>query len=235
MVTKLYNVARFCAPFLPDEGNQTDTAPPFLSTADKWILSKMHLCIHNVTESMLNYDYAAAKNEVEVFFWHDLADNYIEMAKLRIYNDNEDVMMGPVYTLDVVLRNILLLLAPFLPYITERLYQTLYAARCRHDSIHKASWPEPDPAMMKTQESAWGDELVTVATMVRRYKSDHTLPLGYKLSKLRISSTDHDLLDYLRSAKPDLMSVTRANELEFYHLPEDEFDKQKKLTISVEM
>jgi valyl-tRNA synthetase len=233
LVTKLYNVARFCAPFI--QFNPKDTDVPPLSAADRWILGKMHRCIKNVTEYLNSYDYAAAKNEVELFFWHDLTDNYIEMAKLRIYDQATDVNVGPAYTLAIVLLNVIKLLAPFTPYISEKVYLLLYTEHYGDPSIHTASWPEVDAAWLTGPDSELGENLVDVATRVRRYKSDHALSLGYKLSKLRIFAVDSELLEYLQSAKRDLMSVTRALELDFSLIPRDELVNSEKIKINVEI
>jgi len=82
LVTKLWNVARFCERFI-----QTDPLPeaiPPLTPADHWILARLQALIKTVTGQFKDYDYAAAKNELEAFFWRDLADNYLEMAKQRL-------------------------------------------------------------------------------------------------------------------------------------------------------
>ena len=75
--------------------------------------------------------------------------------------------------------------------------------------------------------------LVTVATMVRRFKSDYKMSLGQRLTYLRISSSDNMLLTYLQSAEQDLMSVTRAEHIEF-NLVSDELKlTHEKLSISI--
>ena len=82
LVTKLWNVARFSERFLEGYTPQAagDLAGQF-TPADRWILARLQQLIRRVTALFQDYDYAAAKSEVEIFFWRDLADNYLEMCK----------------------------------------------------------------------------------------------------------------------------------------------------------
>ena len=71
--------------------------PSAFSPADRWILARLQQVVRRATTAMLDYDYAAAKAEVEAFFWKDLADNYLEMAKQRLYNPDHPQHPGAVY------------------------------------------------------------------------------------------------------------------------------------------
>ena len=63
---------------------------PLLSPADRWILARTQRLIRRTTDLFHDYDYAAAKSEMEGFFWHDLADNYLEMCKQRLYDEGSE-------------------------------------------------------------------------------------------------------------------------------------------------
>ena len=160
LVTKLWNVARFAERFIANGRGEAAREEPStakimdpptvlssedaggaasplrlpLSPADRWILARLQTLIRRVTDLFRGYDYAAAKSEIETFFWRDLADNYLEMAKLRLYNAD----MGASFTLDYVLLTTLKLFAPFLPHVTEEIYQHLFAERDGAVSIHLA-------------------------------------------------------------------------------------------------
>ena len=87
LATKLWNVARFSEPFLAEGSLSTSEAADLAFTpSDRWILSRLQQVIRRVTDAFAGYDYTTAKNEVEAFFWQELADNYIEMAKQRLYD-----------------------------------------------------------------------------------------------------------------------------------------------------
>jgi valyl-tRNA synthetase len=221
LVTKLWNVARFCEPFLQDYCPAPDRSinQDQLTPADQWILASLQSLIRSVTTLLEDYDYAAAKSEIETFFWGDLADNYLEMAKQRLYDPHNPQRDGARFTLYQVLLNTLKLFAPFLPYVTEEIYGGLFAEpTTASTSIHTSSWP----AAISTYEDApaleFGKLLVEIASAVRRYKSEHNLPLGNELGRLQLvpvnSGPYPDIADRLREAHPDLASITRIRLIE---------------------
>jgi valyl-tRNA synthetase len=163
---------------------------------------------------MEDYDYAAAKSELEVFFWSELADNYLEMCKQRLYGEAGPENDAARYCLSRLLLTTLQLFAPFLPHVTEEIYQGLFAQRAsgdsQLDSIHASPWPLPDPALEDDQAEALGATMVGIATAVRRYKSQNGLPLGTQLGHLQLATNDPQLADSLRGAGSDLKSITRA-------------------------
>jgi valyl-tRNA synthetase len=222
LVTKLWNVARFAERFLTtdDRRPMTDGDDSLfvirhssLSPADRWILSRTQRLIRRVTELFEGYEYALAKSETEAFFWHDLADNYLEMAKLRLYGGGE-AARGPRYALDHVLLVVLKLFAPILPYVTEEIYQALFAAADGGGSLHRARWPQPDEALEDALAERAGEALLQIATALRRYKSERHLAMDAELGRLQIAVESSDLAAMLHAAEVDIMSVTRARQIE---------------------
>ena len=213
LVTKLWNVARFAERFL--DGYARPAARPALSPADRWVLSRTQRLIRRVTRLFRDYDYATAKSETEVFFWRDLADNYVEMCKQRLYDPSHPLHAGARYALHDALLATLKLFAPFLPYVTEDIYLGLLAAADGARSIHLSPWPAADEELIDEQADAVGEALVDVATAVRRYKSERNLSLGTELKRLQLAGGEPSLMERLREAEADLMSVTRAARVEF--------------------
>jgi valyl-tRNA synthetase len=211
LVTKLWNVARFSERFLA--GYTPPAEMPPLSPADRWILSRTQRLIRRVTELFQRYDYAAAKSEVETFFWRDLADNYLEMAKLRLYGEAHAGREGARCALHHVLLVVLKLFAPILPYVTEEIYQGLFAGPAG-GSIHRAAWPISDERLEDDDAEAAGEALVAIATAVRRYKSEHNLPLSNELARLQLAPSVPALASGLLEAEADLMSITRARQID---------------------
>ena len=221
LVTKLWNVARFSQRFV--EGYRPPTRCPRLALSDRWILSLAQRLIRQVTEFLTNYDFAAAKSEAESFFWKVLADNYLEMCKLRLYEDDES-SEGARYTLHSVLLTLLKLFAPFLPYVTEQIYRELFAAGEGTGSIHEAGWPLPDEVLFDAAAETAGDVLVDVATAVRRYKTENHLFLGAELERLQVAARDPVLLRALSEAGPDIKSITRAKWVEVCERLDDDLE-----------
>jgi valyl-tRNA synthetase len=211
LITKLWNVARFSSRFF-DDGAPPDE-PANLSAADRWLLSRTQRVNTYVSEKMVDYDYATAKSAIEVFFWNELADNYLEMAKQRLYEGPHPGGDGARYSLYKVLLTILKLFAPFLPYVTEEIYGRIYAGVHGYPSIHNSPWPLADEALIDEHYEEIGETLVQIATAVRRYKSSAGLSLGAEISSLVIAGGDDGLRDDLQQAHSDLVSITRAVEL----------------------
>ncbi len=227
LVTKLWNVARFCETFLqgfqPQPSHTLDRS--LLTPADQWILASLGRLIQRVTTLLDGYDYAAAKSEIETFFWGDLADNYLEMCKQRLYDPQNPEREGARFTLYHVLLNTLKLFAPFLPYVTDQIYRGLFAGSPGSEtSIHISAWPVSEQLFEDESALEFGSLLVQIATAVRRYKSEHNLPLGNELGRLQLALVQGtpdtslagvpSIAERLRNAFPDLASITRARQIE---------------------
>jgi valyl-tRNA synthetase len=212
LVTKLWNVAKFSQRFL--EGYRLPAQLPEFTPTDKWLLSRMQRLTGRVSEHFRSYDYAAAKSETESFFWRDLADNYLEMSKERLYDEAHPLREGARYTLYTVLLTTLKLFAPFLPYVTEEIYQALFKNTEGATSLHIAAWPTVNEALLDEKAEMAGESLIEVATTVRRYKSESNLSLGAELRRLQLATSEPELAEVLRAAIPDIKSVTRASDIE---------------------
>lgn len=211
LITKLWNVARFSSRFI--DGESTPTEAPFLTPADRWLLSALQDLVKRVTGHFKEYDYATAKSITEVFFWNDLADNYLEMAKRRLYDEGDPGRDGAVFTLNQVLLTMLKLFAPFLPYVTEEIYQLVYTGLAENRSIHLSPWPTVSKDLIDERADKIGDLLLQIATAVRRYKSNAGLSLGAEMSTLAINGADTDQTRLLLEAESDILSISRANVL----------------------
>lgn len=211
LVTKLWNVYAFSRRFLGDDVPEKRVAR--LSLADRWILSTAARLIDRCTTALDNYDYATAKNETETYFWHHLADNYLEMAKGRLYDDQSDEGSGARYALYHAFECLLTLLAPFLPFVTDAIYRELYSPANGVPSIHLATWPHGKESWLDPEAEEAGRILLSVAAGVRRYKSDRSLSLGASVERVVIGVPAHSLQVISQSAA-DIRSVTRASEID---------------------
>ncbi len=230
LVNKLWNVARFSERFLdgyrPDvptralfiERNISPSNLDFLAEftpADRWILARTQRLIRRVNALFENYDYAAAKSETEAFFWTEFADNYLEMCKQRLYDQGSAWRDGALFTLHHILLIILKLFAPFLPFVTEEIFLNMGLNETESSaSIHVSRWPIPNPNLESVEAEQAGEMLIKIATAVRRYKSEHNLPLNTELDRLQLAAEDPSLVSTLKGAIMDLTSITRARQIE---------------------
>lgn len=211
LITKLWNVARFSERFL--ENYRPSSEGGELTPTDRWLLSRLAGLVKHATDLLRSYEYAAAKSEIESFFWHDLADNYLEMCKERLYGEAGPLREGARSTLYYALFTTIKLFAPFLPYVTEEIYRSLFATNGDQISLHLTGWPEANPAWVSAEAEAAGEVLLAVATAVRRYKSEAGISLGSELKCLLLSTQDVKTTLMLEAAGMDILSVTRAREL----------------------
>ncbi len=224
LITKLWNVARFAEHFV--SGAQIPQERPPFSTADLWILSRANRLIQQITASFMAYDYTGAKNATEAFFWGDLCDNYLEMAKKRLYDDANVLHAGARFTMHHTLLIVLKLFAPILPYVTDELYQGLFAV---HESIHRARWPVVDESLIDERAERAGQELVQVASAVRQYKSEHGVSLSAPLDRIHLSVQPAALLEAMAQAAEDISSVTRAAQVAIVGGTDGEMDGMVRL------
>jgi valyl-tRNA synthetase len=221
LANKMWNVARFYEHFQHQTLQQHEDFPiDILTPADKWILSLTQSLIRHVTELFENYDYAAAKNETEAFFWRVLTDNYLEMCKQRLYDENDKTRFGALYSLDFVIQSILKLFSPIMPFITEAIYLQLFitnndAISSTTTSLHTSPWPQVTENLHDPEAEQFGELLVAIASSVRRYKSENNLALSTPIQKMIIQSTDADIKHLLSLAEADLSSITRSEKIIF--------------------
>lgn len=207
LVTKLWNVARFAGGFL--ETTPPAPRPEALTAADRWILARTQQVITRTTALFEQFDYAGAKADIETYFWRDLADNYLEMAKQRLYEGGA-AAEGARFALHTAVLATIKLFAPLLPHVTERIYQGLFAASDGSASVHTAAWPEVDARWLDYDALVLGEVLLEIATAVRRHKSDQGLSLGAELAQLTLAVFDAGLMEGLTTAVDDLKSVARV-------------------------
>ncbi len=213
MIVKLWNASKFGIMHMKD----FDLEKPELYITDKWILSKLHKIIKSATESFERYEYSKTKLETETFFWHTLCDNYLEISKARLYNPKdygEDKRKSAQFALYHSILGVLKLMAPIMPHITEAIYRMYFAEKEKKASIHISSWPVHEKDMADAYAEEAGDLLVDIISIVRKYKSDKTMPLNAELSKLKLKC-DIKHRKMINEFMLDLKATTKAKEIEF--------------------
>lgn len=237
LTTKLWNVARFAEKFISDYDPSAAHSPQQLTPADRWILARTQSLIYMATRYFDEFEYAAAKSELEAFFWRDLADNYLEMAKQRLYQTVGPDHAAAVFCLYTVLLTIIKLWAPLLPFVTEKIYLDLFRKTCPDTSIHRSAWPAINPNFQDANAENFGELLVQIATVVRRYKSEASISLGTSLPRLQLTTGNAEIAGLLEQAGADLSSITRAELVETSLAPDPSLIKllaDDILTISIQ-
>jgi len=139
-LSKLWNLGRFLSSFeVPKEFSIESSKNKNLFYTDKWILSELNKLINTCIKGYENYNFFIPATSIRDFTWNVFASHYVEMIKGRVYdNENKNFQISSLYTLHRCFSTILLLVAPICPFITDKLWQTLYSS----ESIHKQIFPK---------------------------------------------------------------------------------------------
>ncbi|MDY6796489.1 MAG: valine--tRNA ligase [Actinomycetota bacterium] len=148
-----------------------------LTLADTWILSALSGLIQRMDQHCEAYNFSEACRALYEFFWSDFCDWYVELSKLRLYGSHEADRRTAQYVLWTVLERALRLLHPFMPFITEEIWQRLPH---QGESITRAPWPRPRPELVDEEAEKDMNVLREIITCMRRLRAE----MGIKPSKL---------------------------------------------------
>ena len=209
-MNKLWNSAKFVDMHIKDADLSEEAE---LQSIDKWLISRCHETFEKYQQQMENYEMGLARQEIDKFFWNDLCDNYLEMAKERLYNpDNKygDFQKAAQQTLATVFLEVLKMYSPFVPHITEYIYQELYKSKLKDELLSTSKFTEL-PYDKKYIE--FGDAMKKVVGDVRKYKTERNLSMKEPIEELKIS-TSLDNIRCLRDSILDIQSCTRAEHID---------------------
>lgn len=173
---KIWNAARFI--LMNIEGKDIDCAlPKKLYTSDKWILNRFNNVTAAVTENLEKFELGMAVSKLYDFIWDDFCDWYIELAKIRMNGADEESADSARRVLVWTMSNTLKLLHPFMPYITEEIWQTL-----PHDgeALIVAKWPEYDEALSFPQEAKNLENVMALIRVIRTRRNEMNVPPSKK-------------------------------------------------------
>ena len=183
---KLWNAARFVLMYLGNDYSYPGL-PKDLAIEDKWILSKVNTLAKEVTDNLERFELGIAVAKLYDFIWDVFCDWYIEIAKIRLQSGEcaDTAKAVLVY----VLTDILKLLHPFMPFITEEIYQAI-----PHDteSIMISKWPEYDPTLSFADEEAQMEKIMDAIRAIRNRRAEMNIPPSKK-SKVYVETAFADV------------------------------------------
>ena len=183
---KLWNAARFVLMYLGNDYSYPGL-PKDLAIEDKWILSKVNTLAKEVTDNLERFELGIAVAKLYDFIWDVFCDWYIEIAKIRLHSgEGADTAKA---VLVYVLTDILKLLHPFMPFITEEIYQAI-----PHDteSIMISKWPEYDPTLSFADEEAQMEKIMDAIRAIRNRRAEMNIPPSKK-SKVYVETAFSDV------------------------------------------
>ena len=173
---KIWNAARFI--LMNIEGKDIGCAlPEKLYTSDKWILNRFNSVTAAVTENLEKFELGMAVSKLYDFIWDDFCDWYIELAKIRMNGEDAESADSARRVLVWVMSNTLKLLHPFMPYITEEIWQTLPH---EGEALIVAKWPEYDENLAFPAEAADMEKVMAVIRAIRVRRNEMNVPPSKK-------------------------------------------------------
>ena len=182
---KLWNAARFVLMYLGDDYDYQGL-PKNLLLEDKWIVSKVNSLAKEVTENLDKFELGIAVQKLYDFIWDVFCDWYIEIAKIRLQGEDENAKNDAKSVLVFVLTYILKLLHPFMPFITEEIYQAI-----PHDteSIMISKWCVYDESLNFADDEAQMEKIMTAIRAIRNRRAEMNIPPSKK-SKVYIETAE---------------------------------------------
>lgn len=206
---KVWNASRFIMMNLEKAEVPAEIDLTTLTSADKWILSKVNTLAKVVTENMDKYELGIAVQKVYDFIWEEFCDWYIEMVKPRLYNDEDNTKAAALWTLKTVLGNALKLLHPYMPFVTEEIYCTL---RPEEESIMIAPWPEFKNEWDFSEDEQAVEMIKEAVRSIRNVRTGMNVPPSKK-AKVFVVSEDENVRKIFESGKVFFASLGYASEV----------------------
>ncbi len=206
---KIWNASRFVLMNLKDFSPQFKPDPSTFTLSDRWILSRYAKTIKRVNQFLDVYRFSEAAKTLYNFFWDDFCDWYIELSKLSLYNGEEIERRKSQFLLTYILKNFLKLIHPFMPFISEEIWQKLPG--CEGDIV-VALYPEEEiiPMDEKSEESM--EILKDLVTAVRSIRSQLNISPLRKIEIL-FKAPDKDKEALLRNYADYISFLTGASKI----------------------
>ena len=174
---KLWNASRYVMMNLGEDARNVLPELADLEIADKWVLSKLNTLIAEVTENLEKYELGVAIQKVYDFIWDTYCDWYIELTKARLYSEDAARKQTAIQVLVYVLDQILRLLHPFMPFITEEIWQSIPH---EGDALIVAQWPEYRQELSFKTECDQMESVMEAIRAIRNRRAEMNVPPSKK-------------------------------------------------------
>ena len=176
---KIWNASRFVMMNLTIDRYELPAADK-LEREDKWVLSKLNRLVKEVTENLDSFEIGVASAKVYDFIWDTYCDWYIELTKTRLNGEDEAAKLTAQNVLCYVLVTLLKLLHPFMPFITEEIYQALPKCDGAEDILMTAQWPEYTEALSFPAEESAMEAVMDLIRAIRARRAEMNVPPSKK-------------------------------------------------------
>ena len=210
LTIKLWNAFKFLTMHAAPES--TDR-PANLGALNEWMLHELSETFEQYKKQLASYELGLALAAVEKFFWTIFCDNYLELIKNQLFhpeNYSKEEVDATLWSLHQAGICILQLYAPYMPYITEALYQELYKSRYQEISLHKTEFAQVQKKYSFPESVTTIELVLAVAEQVRKLKTEKQLSLKVELAELIITCTKEQK-DIIEKQSLLIMCITHAH------------------------
>lgn len=201
---KIWNASRFLMMNLEDyQGEAPDKS--LFTLADKWILNGYNETIRKVTANLKDYELGEGADTIYDFIWNSFCDWYIEIAKARLYHGSPEEKIVVKWILNKVLTGSMKLLHPFMPFITEEIWQHLPH---EGETIMLAPWPVVDDIELFKEEKEQLENIMEAIRLIRNIRAEMNVPLGKKAPVYLYVKKQNEAL--AKAAMPYLETLANA-------------------------
>jgi len=167
-LNKIWNISRYVLMNLGDDFKEIELEPNKLNLASKWILTKLNSVISNVDYNMDKYEFGEAARTLYSFVWDDFASWYVEISKVDLSSDDKENILMTKNVLVYVLKAIVKMLHPFIPFITEEIYQALPNP---DKSISISAWPKVNEKFNDRKAKEAISDMIEIITAIRNERA----------------------------------------------------------------
>ena len=204
---KVYNASRFVMMNL-GEGETGDIDMTKLDIADKWILTRLNNVVREATGNLDSFDLNLAVEKIYSFIWTELCDWYIEMAKPRLYGEDESAKRNVRAILVRVLGDSMKLLHPFMPFITEDIYTRLPGSG---ETIMLSDWPKPVEGFDFAADAEAMDGIMELVRSIRNVRAEMNVPPAKRAHMFIVTNEANEAA--AREAAPYFNKLAGASEV----------------------
>ncbi|MFQ6875595.1 MAG: valine--tRNA ligase, partial [Coprobacillus cateniformis] len=192
-INKIWNSARFVLMNIDEDMKYEDLSFTYLNLSDQWILNRLNDVIQSVDENMDKFEFVNVGSELYNFIWDDFCSWYIELSKAHLNSDNEIEKRATQETLVYVLNAIVRLLHPFMPFVTEEIYQSIPHLE---ESICIAKWPEVNTYFENTKINGQFQYLFDIIKGIRNIRAQYIIKNSIEIA-YSIQTKDEQLSELL--------------------------------------
>lgn len=186
-INKIWNASRFV--LMNSEGKDFKKLEDIrLTYADKWILSRLNNVVKEVTINLNKYEIGLATGKLYDFVWSDFCDWYIEATKPMLYGDNERAKLNALTVLNFVLDEILKLMHPFIPFVTEEIYQ--YKQTGKRHALMMQEWPKYNKKFNYYKEAKAFEGVMDIIKAIRNVRNEMQVAPSKKI-KVYVKAGEH--------------------------------------------